>query len=111
MSFGAAFGAALAFGAVSVAGTAAASNLSCYWAINSACGGAGPHGHSVKACFETHSSRLSRSCGARLPHFVAVTHRCDADQRRLCGHATRAEAGASCRAALAKVGIRSPSRR
>ena len=106
------------FGAALVTETAAASNLSCYWAINSACGGVSPAGDSVRACFQTHSSRLSHACGDRLPHFVAVTRRCEADARRLCRHVTRAsaipscmkhhlvEVSASCRSALAKVGVR-----
>ena len=114
----AAFVAAMFACAAFVTQPAKASNLSCYLAINSACGGGGPHGHSLRACFETHSSRLSRPCGRRLPNFITVTHRCDADQRRLCGHAARASAAAtcmhrsladvseSCRTALAKVGVR-----
>ncbi|MGO9392075.1 hypothetical protein [Rhodoblastus sp.] len=108
----------LFFAAAFTTGTALASNVSCYWALNSACGRVTPTGASVRACIETHHSRLSRSCGDRLHRFVAVTHRCEADARRFCGHVTRAsgipscmnrrlaEVGASCRNALAAVGVR-----
>jgi hypothetical protein len=110
-------------GAALVTEAALASNLSCKLAINSACGRAPPDGASVRACFETHSTRLQRSCGHRLPHFVAVTHQCDADARRLCGNAGRASAvatcvhrrlavvSASCRSALAKIGVRRAAQR
>jgi hypothetical protein len=106
------------FGAIFVTETALASNVSCYWALNSACGRVSPAGAHVRACIETHHSRLSRSCGGRLPRFVAVTRRCEAEARRFCSHVTRAsavpscmnrrlaEVGASCRKALAKVGVR-----
>ncbi|WP_294534610.1 hypothetical protein [uncultured Rhodoblastus sp.] len=118
-----ALAAALVFlGAACVVQPATASNLSCKLAIKSACGGARPDGASVRACFDNHSGRLSRSCGQRLPRFVAVTHRCEADAHRLCSQAARASAvatcmhrrladvGASCRSALAEVGVRRAAR-
>jgi hypothetical protein len=109
---------ALAVLAAGTASEASASNLSCHLAIKSACGRVAPSGESVRACFHSHHARLSRSCGARLPRFVAVTRQCEEDALRFCGHVARAsglhncmnrrlhEVSPPCRAALAKVGVR-----
>ena len=99
----------------------AASYLSCYRAFKSACGEVKPS--SLKACFASHSNKLSRSCGDKLPHAVAIARECEADARKFCSHVARAasvpacmnrrlaEVGEPCRDALAKVGIAVPRKR
>ncbi|HUO55006.1 MAG TPA: hypothetical protein VMU18_09705 [Rhodoblastus sp.] len=100
-----------------VSEASALSRLMCYRAVHSACGAVNPHGRGLKTCLNNHSTSLTRSCGGKFPHIVAVAGRCEADARRFCGHVSRAsaipscmerrlhEVGQPCRNALAKVGL------
>jgi hypothetical protein len=95
----------------------AALSWSCQLALNSACGAERPDSRALTACLSEHSSRLSRSCGAKFPHIVAVASRCEADPRRYCSHVARVASipgcmqnrlehvGQPCRSALAQIGV------
>jgi hypothetical protein len=97
--------------------------MGCALALKSACGAVRPHGSDLKACLDAHAARLTRSCGSRLPHIVAVAGRCEADARRFCSHVARVsalpscmthrlhEVGQPCRTALARIGLGDLGRR
>ncbi len=110
-------GASILFASAAGPARAKAPSMACYLAFNSACGRIKPAAAQLEACFEAHSTRLARSCGDHLPHFVTVARRCEADARKFCGHVARvsllpscmehrlADVGEPCTKALAKAGL------